>query len=207
MTETEGISTSHSGGLAKALRRGFDIIFSGTSLLALSPLLAVLAIVVKRGSKGPVIYRQERIGMHGRPFMICKFRTMAEESEPDGPVLSFDGDPRVNRVGKFLRRYHLDELPQLWNVVKGDMSVVGPRPERAYFIDQIKERDPRHRRVLDVRPGLSSWGMVNCGYASDVDKMVERLQYDLDYLDRRSPLFDLKIMIYTIKTIVKGKGI
>lgn len=190
----------------KNIKRTFDVAASVITLVALSPLLLLLSIKVKMDSKGPVFYRQERIGLKERPFQIIKFRTMRTDAEDDGPQLSSDNDPRVTGSGKWMRKYRLDELPQFWNVIKGEMSIVGPRPERRHFINQIIKRAPYYTLLYQTRPGITSWGMVQYGYASHVDEMVERSKYDLLYITNMSILVDLKIMLYTILTILKGKG-
>lgn len=189
------------------LKRTSDVALSVAALVGLSPFLLAIGVAVKLTSKGPVIYSQERIGKNGKPFVIYKFRTMHNHAEPEHPQLSHDHDPRVTGIGEFLRKYRLDELPQLWNIIKGDMAIVGPRPEREYFIRQILEQAPEYSALLSVRPGLTSLGMVKYGYATSVDAMVERMKYDLEYLDDLSLGEDLKIMLYTVKTVVTGKGI
>jgi len=189
------------------VKRFLDIFISVLVLLLTFPLFCYLAIRVKLSSKGTVFYRQERIGLYGKSFSIIKFRTMYENSEEEKPLLSSEDDPRITPFGKTLRKYHLDELPQFVNVIKGDMSIVGPRPERKYFIDQIIEKAPYYSLVHKVRPGITSWGMVKYGYANDVDKMVDRLNYDIIYLENMSLTIDFKILIYTVITIISGKGI
>lgn len=189
------------------LKRWGDALVSGIALTLLSPLLAIIAITVKFSSKGPVFYRQERIGYHKKPFKILKFRTMRADAEPNGPQLSTTDDPRITPVGRILRKYRLDELPQFWNVLVGEMSIVGPRPEREYFIRQIMARAPYYALIHQVRPGITSWGMVRHGYASDVDQMIDRLQYDLLYIANVSLLVDLKILVYTVNTVFTGKGL
>lgn len=194
------------GPAAMSLKRFSDIIVASLGLLIASPVLLATAIAVKLDSKGPVFYRQERIGYRKRRFDIYKFRTMRVDAESSGPALSSPNDPRVTRVGRILRKYRLDELPNLWNVVKGDMSIVGPRPEREYFIKQIVERAPYYSLLHQVRPGLTSWGMVQYGYATDLDGMLERLKYDLLYLENMSFSIDMKILIYTVRTVITGRG-
>lgn len=191
---------------SKNVKRVFDVTVSSLALLLLSPLMGWIALAVKRGSKGPVVYSQERIGYHQRPFRIYKFRSMYEGSEKDGPRLSSDGDPRITPTGRILRKYRLDELPQFWNVIKGDMSIVGPRPERRYFMEQIMREAPYYAMVCQVRPGITSWGMVKYGYATTVEEMVERMHYDLIYLSNMSNFIDLKIILHTVRTIAGGKG-
>lgn len=194
------------GEASKNIKRTFDVSASILLLILLSPFLGVLALCVRLSSKGPVIYSQERIGRYQKPFLIYKFRTMMENAESEGPRLSSDDDPRITKVGKWMRKYRLDELPQFWNVLKGDMSIVGPRPEREYYIKQIVEHAPYYTLVCQVRPGITSWGMVKYGYASTVAQMVERTRYDLIYLANMSLSVDCKILIYTIKTILYGEG-
>lgn len=188
-------------------KRVFDLVCSATALVVLCPLFLVIAVLIKCDSKGPVIYRQQRLGKQAKPFSILKFRTMFENAETDTPLLSAKDDKRITGFGRLLRKYHLDELPQLWNILIGDMSFVGPRPERKYFVDQIVAIAPQYEKLFQVKPGLSSWGSVKYGYASDISQMVERMNYDLMYLDNMSPVVDIKIMAYTIKTVVTGKGV
>lgn len=190
----------------RTIKRGLDILISILALILLSPFFLTLAILIKFSSKGPVIYSQERVGMHDRPFRIHKFRTMFQDAEKDGPRLSSKDDPRVTRIGRFLRRTRLDELPQFFNVLKGEMSLVGPRPERRYFIDRIVEKAPYYKTLLKVRPGITSWGMVKFGYAENVDEMIERSKYDLLYIENMSLAVDFKVMIHTVLTVLKGKG-
>ncbi len=184
----------------------FDRVGAVLALILLSPLLAFLALRVRQSSKGAIFYTQERIGYLGRPFMIYKFRSMYEGAEVEGPQLSQDEDPRITPFGRWIRRYRLDELPQLWNVLKGDMSFVGPRPERAYYINQIAKDVPQFFLLHNVRPGITSWAMVRYGYASSVKEMKERLSYDWLYYENMSLRLDVVILFYTIKTILKGSG-
>lgn len=189
------------------IKRAFDIVSSAVGLILLSPLMAIIALQVKLSSRGPVIYSQERIGQYGLSFHILKFRTMIEGAEADGvPHLTDDDDPRITRVGKWLRKYRLDELPQLWNILRGDMSIVGPRPERPYFIDRIMAEAPYYCLLYKVRPGLTSWGPIRVGYTDTMEKMIERLNADIVYIENMSLLLDLKIMFYTIGVIIHGKG-
>ena len=188
------------------VKRAFDIVMSLASLLLLSPVYVFLYILVWSTSKGPAIYKQERIGLHGIPFQILKFRTMCDDAESDVPQLSADNDSRVTRVGAFLRKYRLDELPQMWNVLKGDMSIVGPRPERRYFIEQIEQKAPYYCLLYKIRPGLTSWGPIKVGYTDTIDKMIRRLNYDVVYVENMSLQLDLKILLHTISVILDGKG-
>jgi exopolysaccharide biosynthesis polyprenyl glycosylphosphotransferase len=190
----------------RSIKRGMDILLSLLALIILSPLFLIIAILIKTSSKGPVIYSQERVGRHDHPFNIYKFRTMVQDAEKDGPRLSSREDPRVTRVGRFLRRTRLDELPNFINVLKGEMSLVGPRPERRYFIDRIVQKAPYYKTLLKVKPGITSWGMVKFGYAENVEEMIERSKYDLLYIENMSLAVDLKIMIHTVLTVLKGKG-
>ncbi|MBQ7212547.1 MAG: sugar transferase [Muribaculaceae bacterium] len=189
------------------IKRLSDIVIAAITLVAISPLLLAVGIAVKLSSKGPIIYSQERIGFHKKPFNIYKFRSMTTDAETSGPALSSLNDPRITRVGRFIRKYRLDELPQFWNVVKGDMSIVGPRPERDYYIKQIVARAPYYSLIHQVRPGITSWGMVKYGYASDIDGMIERLRYDILYIENVSFSVDMKIIFYTFRTILTGQGI
>ena len=191
----------------KNLKRTFDVVASLLSMLLLSPVYAITALMVKFTSEGPVIFKQERMGKGHKPFKILKFRSMYQNAEKEGPRLSSTHDSRITRFGKFMRKYRIDELPQFWNVLKGDMSLVGPRPEREYYIEQIMRKAPYYGLVFQVKPGITSWGMVKYGYASSVNQMVERSKYDLIYINNMSIPNDIKIMIYTIRTIVKGSGL
>ena len=176
------------------------------TIIICSPLYLLLAILVKLSSKGPIFYKQERIGLHGLPFTILKFRTMCVEAEEGLPKLTNEEDPRITRVGRWMRKYRLDELPQMWNIIRGDMSLVGPRPERRFFIQQIEQTAPYYCLIYKIRPGLTSWGPIRVGYTDTIKKMIDRLNYDLVYMENMSIRLDLKIMLYTIRVIVDGKG-
>ena len=184
-----------------------DKVCSVVALLLLSPLFAYIAWRVKKDSPGPVFFRQERIGYLGQPFWMYKFRTMYVNAEENGPSLSSEDDLRVTPFGRIMRKYRLDELPQFWNVLKGDMSLVGPRPERKYFIERIVRKAPFYYLLHNVRPGITSLGMVKYGYAGSVDEMIERLEYDILYYENMSLILDITILIYTVKTVFTGKGI
>lgn len=190
----------------KNLKRSLDVLISAIALVILSPILAGLAVAVRLSSPGKIIYRQERLGRHQKPFNILKFRSMYEDAEHNGPQLSSERDPRITPLGKTMRKYRLDELPQFYNVLRGDMSLVGPRPEREYFVNRIVKKAPYYRLLFQVRPGITSWGMVQYGYAENVDQMVRRSAYDLVYLNNMSLSTDIKIIIYTIRTVVSGRG-
>ncbi len=191
----------------KNIKKVLDRIVAAFALLLLSPIFVWIAWKIKKGSPGNVFYLQERLGYRGKPFTIIKFRTMKMNAEGGKPQLSCENDNRITDIGKVMRKYRLDELPQFWNVLKGEMSLVGPRPERKFFVDQIVCKAPYYYQTFSVKPGITSWGMVKYGYANTVDKMIERLQYDLIYLENRSLSIDIKILIYTIRTIFTGKGI
>lgn len=190
----------------KYVKRGCDILFSLIALILLLPLYIFLAIGVKRSSPGPIFYIQERIGYHGKPFSIIKFRSMYQNAEQDGPRLSCKTDTRITPFGRWMRQHRFDETPQFLNVLIGDMSLVGPRPERQYYIDKITERAPYYKLLLGVKPGITSWGQVKFGYAKNVDEMIERLRWDLLYIENMSIQMDIKILIYTVLIVLKKDG-
>lgn len=201
------ITEHHMTDAELCIKRAFDIAMSALGIVLLSPFLALIALQVKCSSRGPVFYTQERIGMYGLPFRICKFRTMIDHAEAQGePQLTLDNDPRITKIGHWLRKYRLDELPQLWNILRGDMSIVGPRPERPYFIERIMKEAPYYCLLYKVRPGLTSWGPIRVGYTDTMEKMIERLNCDIVYVENMSLLLDIKILFFTIGVIINGKG-
>ena len=200
------ITSSRMPAWQQSVKRVFDVGVSFVCMIILLPVYAYVAVRVKLGSKGPIFYKQERIGYEGRPFMIYKFRTMYTDAERMGPQLSQVNDPRITPFGYVMRKYRLDELPQFWNILRGDMSIVGPRPERRYYIEQIEKIAPYYCLVYKVKPGLLSWGPIKIGYSDTVEKMVERLRYDIIYMDNMTLQTDIKILFYSIEVIFLGKG-
>lgn len=200
------ISSNAINDSTKNIKRVFDIIASLITLIILALPMGIVALLVKKDSPGPVFYSQMRVGRRNRLFKIYKFRTMFKDAEKSGPCLSSPGDTRITKLGRVLRKYRIDELPQFWNVLKGDMSLVGPRPERPFYIDKIVKQAPYYTLLHQVRPGITSWGMVKYGYAQNIEEMMERSRYDLLYLSNMSLSVDLKIMIFTVKTVITGRG-
>ncbi len=190
----------------RVIKRTIDILASAVVIVLLSPLYLLSAIKVKLSSPGPVFYKQSRIGIYGKPFWIYKFRSMVVNAEDNGPALSSKNDSRITRWGRVMRKWRIDEIPQFFNILKGEMSLVGPRPERKYYIDIISQTNPHYKFLHKVKPGLSSWGMVKFGYAENTQEMIERMKYDLLYIKNCSLVLDFKIMVYTILVILQGRG-
>lgn len=192
------------------MKRFLDFLIACVCIIVFAPLFVICFIAILLEDGQPAIYTQERIGLHGKPFNIYKFRSMRRDAEQDGPQLLLDGamnDPRLTRVGRFLRAHHLDELPQLWNVLRGDMAFIGYRPERKFYIDQIMERDPRYELLYKIRPGVTSYATLYNGYTDTIEKMLRRLELDLYYLEHQSMWFDTKVLFKTFISIVFGKKI
>ena len=188
------------------VKRVFDFLVAFVALVVFSPLFIICYFAVKHEDGGPAIFKQERIGRFGRPFCIYKFRSMRVDAEKNGPALyQHERDTRMTKVGRFLRVHHLDELPQLWNVVRGDMSFIGPRPERNFYIDQIMKLDPRYAYLYQIRPGVTSYATLYNGYTDTMEKMLKRLELDLYYLKHRSWWFDITILFKTFVNLAIGK--
>lgn len=200
------INYSHTPLWQEITKRVVDIVVSACALVLLSPLILYVIVRVKLSSPGPVFYAQERVGLHRKKFFIYKFRSMVRDAESNGPRLTHPDDQRITAWGKIMRRWKLDELPQLWNVLAGDMSLVGPRPEREYFIQRLENINQPYEPLLQVKPGITSMGMTRFGYAGNLEEMMERMKYDLVYLEKRSLALDLKIMIDTIGVVFAAKG-
>lgn len=206
LTHTDTIKIKDAmGPLQRALKRTFDIVSSLIGLILLSPIFLFIYLRMKCDEKGSIIFKQERVGYKGRPFYLYKFRTMHENAEREGPKLASKEDDRLTKFGKILREHHLDELPQLWNVLIGDMSMVGPRPERKYFIDQIMKHDPRYTLLYKMRPGVTSLATLYNGYTDTMEKMLERLSMDIEYLQTRSLMGDFIILAKTTLSIINWK--
>lgn len=206
ITPQEGVHADGMGHIQNSIKRAIDFFVAIGSMIVFSPLVAVCYLLIRLEDGGPALFKQERIGRHGKPFYIYKFRSMEVDAEKDGPALyQHETDQRLTRIGKFLRSHHLDELPQLWNVVKGDMAFIGPRPERKFFIDQIMEHDPRYAQLYVLRPGVTSYATLHNGYTDTMEKMLKRLEMDLYYLEHQSLWMDAKILWYTFANIISGK--
>lgn len=205
-TDQECLIKDRMNWVESAAKRIFDFCLAAICLIIFSPLIAICYCLIKKEDGGTVIFKQERIGLHGQPFYIYKFRSMREGAEKDGPQLYNEkAETSLTKTGKLMRDHHLDELPQLWNVLVGDMSFIGPRPERKYYIDQIMKRDARYQWLYQIRPGVTSYATLYNGYCDSIDKMLARLKYDLYYLEHRSWWLDIKILGYTFIYIISGK--
>lgn len=190
----------------RVIKRAFDICFSLFVMILGLPVFLLLMLITKITSEGPVFYKQQRIGINEEPFNIYKFRSMRVDAEKFGPQLSKDNDPRITKWGNIMRKTRLDELPQFWNVLRGDMSIVGPRPEREHFIQQIVKKAPGYKMLLSIKPGITSIGQVNYGYAENVDEMCQRMLFDLRYLNEVNIMTDINIILQTVKVMIQGKG-
>ena len=205
-TPQEQVQSKGMGRIQNSIKRVIDFFVAVFSIIIFSPLIGIFYILIKLEDGGPAFFSQERIGKNGKPFYIYKFRSMDVDAEKEGPLLyQHENDQRITRIGKFMRSHHLDELPQLWTVVKGDMAFIGPRPERKYFIDQIMEHDPRYELLYAIRPGVTSYATLHNGYTDTMEKMLRRLEMDLYYLEHQSLWMDIKILWYTFANIVSGK--
>ena len=205
-TPKEKVQSAGMGHIQNSIKRAIDLLVAVFSIIIFAPLIGICFVAIKLEDGGPAFFSQERIGRHGKPFNIYKFRSMEVDAEKEGPLLyQHENDQRITRVGKFLRNHHLDELPQLWNVVKGDMAFIGPRPERKFFIDQIMEHDPRYEQLYVLRPGVTSYATLHNGYTDTMEKMLRRLEMDLYYLEHQSLWMDIKILWYTFANIVSGR--
>jgi lipopolysaccharide/colanic/teichoic acid biosynthesis glycosyltransferase len=189
------------------LKTLIDYSVSAVCLLLMIPVILILIILIRITGNGPVIFTQKRIGKSGKPFFMYKFRSMHHGTEDGIPLLSGKNDNRITSLGRFMRKHKLDEIPNLINVLKGEMTLVGPRPEQPYFVEQIIQKAPDYKMIQALKPGITSWGQVKYGYATDVDQMVERLKYDLFYIEKRSLWFDFKIAVYTLGIVIKGEGV
>jgi lipopolysaccharide/colanic/teichoic acid biosynthesis glycosyltransferase len=184
-----------------------DYSFSLFCLIILIPVILILTVAILASGKGPVIFTQNRIGKGGKPFKLYKFRSMHNGTEDGVPLINGKNDKRITSLGRFMRKHKLDEIPNFVNVLKGDMSIVGIRPEQQFFIDQLISKNPDYKLLLEIKPGITSWGQVRYGYAENVDQMLERLEYDLHYFRHRSLWYDLKVAFYTIGIIIRGEGV